>query len=112
MKWRLFILLTISLCWLFSCSESSVEQIPVQVPVHIKVPEEMVYIPAGEFKFGHADDLKTALGKNFFLKAYLIDRYELQRGEFKKFKSDFAVSQGKEKFPVTWVTFAEAKSYC
>ena len=72
----------------------------------------MVYIPEGEFKYGHAEDSKTALGRKVFLKAYLIDRYELQRGEYKKFKPDFEVSQGKEKFPVAWVPFPEAKAYC
>ena len=105
MKWRRG-LLVFSFCWLFSCSENSDEQISVQVPAHVKVPKEMVYIPAGEFKYGHAKDPKTALGRKVFLKAYLIDRYEMQRGEYKKFKPGFKVSPGKEKFPVTWVLFA------
>jgi formylglycine-generating enzyme required for sulfatase activity len=112
MKWRPFSLLLFLSFWLSTCSDSSVEQIPVQVPAHVKVPKEMVYIPAGEFKYGHAEDPKTALGRKVFLKAYLIDRYEMQRGEYNKFKLDFAVSPAKEKFPATWVTFAEAKSYC
>ncbi|MEE8269633.1 MAG: SUMF1/EgtB/PvdO family nonheme iron enzyme [Nitrospinaceae bacterium] len=112
MKWRLFLLLLFLIFWLSTCSENSVEQIPVQVPAHVKVPKEMVYIPEGEFTYGHAEDPKTALGRKVFLKAYLIDRYEMQRGEYKKFKTDFEITPGKEKFPVTWVPFAEAKSYC
>ncbi|MDH3256482.1 MAG: hypothetical protein OEM27_02595, partial [Nitrospinota bacterium] len=104
MKWRPAFLSALSFCWLFSCSESGVEQISVQVPAHIKVPKEMVYIPAGEFKYGHAEDPKTALGIKVFLKAYFIDRYEMSRGEYAKFKPDFKVSAGKEKFPVAWVS--------
>lgn len=112
MRWRSGSLSAFSLLMLFSCSESGVEQISVQVPAHVKVPKEMVYIPAGDFKYGHAEDPKTALGRKVFLKAYLIDRYEMQRGEYKKIKPDFLVSPGKEKFPVAWIPFAEAKAYC
>ena len=112
MRGRACSLLAFSLCWLFSCSESDVEQIPVQVPAHVKVPEDMVYIPEGAFTYGHAEDPKTALGRKVFLKAYLIDKYELSRGEYKKFKPEFEVSPGKERFPVAWVSFADAKAYC
>jgi len=106
------LLLAFSFLWLFSCSESSVEQIPVQVPAHIKVPKEMVYIPPGDFTYGHADDPKTALGRKVMLKAYLIDRYEMPRGEYQKIHPDFEVGPGKENLPVTFIPFPEAKSYC
>ena len=112
MKWRPFSLSVFLSFWLFSCSESSVEQIPVEIPPGIKVPEGMAYIPEGKFQYGHPEDPKTALGKNIFLKAYLIDRFEMQRGEYKKLKPGFEFTPGKEKFPVTLVTFAEAKDYC
>ena len=112
MKWRTCSLLIFPLCFIFSCSDNSVEQIPVKVPAHVKVLEGMVYIPEGEFRFGHAEDPKTALGRKVFLKAYLIDRYELRRGEYKKFDPKFEVDPGKEGFPVTWVNFAQAKAYC
>ncbi len=72
----------------------------------------MVYIPEGEFTYGHPEDPQTALGKKIALKAYLIDRYEIQRGDYRIFKSDYHVFPGKEKFPVTLVTFAEAEAYC
>lgn len=112
MKWRLFFLSLSMSCWLAGCSESSVEQIPVQVPASVTVPDGMVYIPGGEFKFGHAEDPKTALGRKVDLKAYLIDRFEVSRGNYQKFKPDFEISPGKEQFPVAWVSFAEAKAYC
>lgn len=112
MKWRPFLSLLFLSFWLSTCSDNSVEQIPVQVPAHVQVPKEMVYIPAGEFKYGYSEDPKTALGRKVSLKAYLIDRYEMQRGEYKKTNPDFEVTQGKEKFPVTWISFAEAKASC
>ena len=112
MKWRQGVLLALSVCWLVSCSDNNVDQISVQVPAHVKVPQEMVYIPAGEFKFGHVEDPKTALGRKVFLKAYLVDRYEMQRGEYRKLIPNFQVEEGKGKFPVTWVSFSEAQSYC
>lgn len=112
MRWRRFSLL-LGLClWLFSCSESSVEQIPVQVPANVTVPDGMVYIPEGEFVYGHPDAPKTALGKKIRLPAYLIDRTELPRGDYSKFRSDYYVRPGKENFPVTHVTFEEAEAYC
>lgn len=76
------------------------------------VPEGMAYIPEGNFKYGHPEDSKTALGKKIFLKAYLIDHFEMQRGEYKKLRPKFQFTAGKEKFPVALVTFAEAKTYC
>ena len=66
MKWRQGFLWALSVSWLVSCSDSNVEQIPVQVPAHVKVPEEMVYIPAGEFKYGHAEDPRLPLVEKFF----------------------------------------------
>lgn len=112
MKWRRFSLLLFLSFWLSTCSENGVEQIPVQVPPGLKVPDGMVYIPEGEFTYGHAEDPKTALGKRIALKAFLIDRYEMQRGDYRKFKPDYQFTPGKEKFPVTLVTFEEARAYC
>ncbi len=111
MKWQPWLSLFFC-CWLFSCSDSDVEQIPVTVPPGVQVPEDMVYIPQGEFVYGHAEDPKTELGKKIHLKAYLIDRYELSRGAYKKFKPMYKVVSGKEKFPVVNVTWSEAKAYC
>lgn len=112
MKWRRFLSFWLLSLWLFSCSESSVEQVPVKIPSGVKVPEGMVYIPAGEFTFGDAGDPKTELGRRVHLPAYLIDRYELSRGEYGKRVKDFRSAPGKENFPVTHVTFAEAEAYC
>lgn len=112
MKWRLFLLSGCLSFWLLSCSESSVEQIPVKVPPGVTVPEDMIYIPEGEFTYGHPDDPQTALGEKIFLKAYFIDRYELSRGEYRKRVPEYSVTPGKEKFPVPLVNYEEAKAYC
>ena len=71
-----------------------------------------MYIPEGKFTYGHAEDPHTALGKEIFLKAFLIDRYELSRGEYKKWNPGFQFTPGKEDFPVAWVTFDEAQATC
>ncbi|MDH5763887.1 MAG: formylglycine-generating enzyme family protein [Nitrospinota bacterium] len=112
MRWQRFLLLLLLSFWISTCSDNNVEQISVQVPAHIKVPEGMVYIPEGEFIYGHAEDPKTALGQKVFLNAYLIDRYELSRGEYKKFRADVPIAPGKKKLPVTLVAFEEAREYC
>ena len=46
-----------------SCDSYSVKQIPVVVPAGLVVPEEMVYIPAGEFIMGNAEEPRTLGGK-------------------------------------------------
>lgn len=111
MKWRPWLLLSLC-CWLFSCSDNSVDQIPVTVPPGIQVPEDMVYIPKGEFVYGHPEDPKTELGKKVPLAAYLIDRFEVSRGAYKKFLTQYNLPSGKEKFPVVNVTWMEAEAFC
>ena len=111
MRWRPW-LLSFLCCWLFSCSDNSVEQIPVTVPPGTPVPADMVYIPEGEFVYGHPEAPKTELGRKVHLEAYLIDRYEVSRGTYRKFRIEYAVRSGKEKFPVVNMTWAEADAYC
>ncbi|MBI5427824.1 MAG: SUMF1/EgtB/PvdO family nonheme iron enzyme [Nitrospinae bacterium] len=110
MRWRrsLFAFLAVAV----SCSNPSVEQIKVEVPPGVVVPEGMAYIPAGEFIMGHPDDPKTERGKKVFLKAYLIDRYETTQARFREFKPGHSFQGGKDKFPASRVTFQEAEDYC
>ncbi|NIQ00051.1 MAG: SUMF1/EgtB/PvdO family nonheme iron enzyme, partial [Nitrospinaceae bacterium] len=112
MNHRRFLVLLVCCGWLFACSDDAVEQIEVKVPSHVTVPAGMVFIPEGEFVYGHREDPRTALGRKVFLKAFLIDRYELSRGEYKKLNAGYRFTPGKEKFPVTHVTFGEAQAYC
>ena len=51
--------------FLFSaCDSYEVVQIEVDVPAGLQVPEEMVYIPAGDFIMGHKEEPRTRMGKN------------------------------------------------
>ncbi len=108
--WAVFIGILLGV--LSGCSDSRVEQIEVQVPAGITVPGDMVYIPAGEFIMGHAEAPKTELGQKVFLKAFLIDRYEVARGDYRTQNPGYAVFPGKENYPVTLATFFEAEQYC
>jgi len=87
-------------------------------------PNEMVYIPAGEFTMGTNDRLPDegpAHAVN--LAAYYIDRYEVTNGQYKAFidatghKSpahfeNRTYPDGKVDHPVTEVTWYDARDYC
>jgi len=99
-------------CFILSCGSNEVEQIPVEVPPGVTVPEGMVYIPEGEFIFGHREDPRTELGKKVNLPAFLIDRYEVTRGQYKKVHPEFRYTGGMEFFPMILVNFQEASDFC
>ncbi len=109
MNWRSVLCL---LFFLSACGPPEVEQIEVVVPEGVTVPDGMVYIPEGAFTMGHADDPQTEGGNKVVTDAFFIDRFEVSRGDFKKFKPDAPVSEKKAQFPVAHVTFAEAQAYC
>ena len=77
---------------LFACDSYEVAQIEVDVPAGLKVPEDMVYIPAGDFIMGHKEEPRTRLGMSVASGAYFIDRYEVTREQFKKFKPKYIFS--------------------
>ena len=111
MKFPIVRVFTVSF-FFFSCSDYSVEQILVEVPHNIEVPPEMVYIPQGEFIMGDPEQSRTRKGKKVHLKAFLIDRFEVSRGQFKKFQPERSIHPKKEKLPISHVDFFEAESYC
>lgn len=90
---------------LLSCSRNNVEQIEVVVPKNVSVPPDMVYIPAGEFIIGEEQ-------KKIHTSAYLIDRYEVTEKQFRAQNPAHPFFAGKDKWPVTHVTFTEAEKYC
>ena len=104
-----FILLFI---FLSSCDSHTVEQIPVVVPAGLVVPEEMVYIPAGEFIMGDAEEPKTYGGKPVTSGAYLMDRYEVSHEDYKKLNPEHSFSPKKARWPVAFMMFAEAEAFC
>ena len=52
---------------LSACDSYEVAQIEVDVPAGLQVPEEMVYIPAGDFIMGHKEEPRTRMGKSVAL---------------------------------------------
>jgi hypothetical protein len=72
---RRFLLVVFSLLFIFTCSKDGVDQIKVNIPEGITVPEGMVYIPVGDFIMGHPDDSETEKGKVVTLEAFFIDRF-------------------------------------
>jgi len=111
MRWRAF-LAVFPLLFLASCENHEVEQIDVSVPHGVTVPEGMIYIPAGGFIMGDAEDPRTEGGRTVLTDAYLIDIYEVSRERYQKFKPQYTVHPPQAKFPVTQVTYREAEDYC
>ena len=104
--------LSLLLIFQFSCDSYSVKQIPVVVPAGFVVPEEMVYIPAGEFIMGNAEEPRTHGGKPVKSSAYLIDRYEVSHEGYNKIHPEHSFSPKKARWPVAFVMFAEAEAFC
>ena len=92
-------------CFIFSCDSYEVKQIAVDVPSGVQVPEEMVYIPAGEFIMGHKEEPRTRLGETVVSDAYLIDRYEVSREQYKKFQPQQTFSPKSALHPVTHISY-------
>jgi formylglycine-generating enzyme required for sulfatase activity len=95
-----------------SCESRSVKQISVKVPAGTVVPDGMVYIPAGEFIMGNAEEPGTQGGKLVKTVAYLIDLYEVTHEDYKKFRSEHSFHPKRARWPVALVTYADAESFC
>ena len=95
-----------------SCGKEEVEQIEVRVPHGVTVPEDMIYIPSGNFIMGHPDKATTLRGQKVSLEAFLIDRFEVTREQFKTFKPKYNFHPNKAQFPVSMVTYAKSLEYC
>jgi gamma-glutamyl hercynylcysteine S-oxide synthase len=95
---------------------------------------QMVVIPAGKFnvKFTQGDEFipypKEHVGETIEMKSFAMDRYPVTNSEFEKFliESNYQPSdttrflahwvngkipKGQEKFPVTYISYEDAKSY-
>lgn len=106
--WALFLLIFPIL----ACDSKKVEQINVEVPQGVIVPEGMIYIPAGEFTMGHKDEPRTLLGVKIKSSAYFIDRYEVSRAQYGAFNKQYIFDEKFGDFPAAYVTWDEAKAYC
>jgi iron(II)-dependent oxidoreductase len=89
----------------------------------------MILIPAGEFLMGTTDaEAKRIIqqyGKDWeayvrweqpqhtvYLDTFYISRYPVTNAEYKKFKADWEIPNGKEKHPVVNVSWNDAAAYC
>lgn len=108
---KLFTLILLSL-FLFACDSYEVVQIEVKVPSGVQVPEEMIYIPAGDFIMGHEEEPRTRLGKSVSSSAYLIDRYEVSHEKYKTFQPQHKFSPKSALYPITHVSYSESLDYC
>ena len=97
-------------------------QLPVEVSV--KAPENMQYIPAGEFNIGDAfkeGDKDEQPVKSVFIDAFYMDTHEVTVGEYKKFLSETnhlkpnwtKISQYSptDQHPILYVTWHDAMAY-
>ena len=109
---RRFLLVFFSLLFIFTCSKDGVDQIKVNIPEGITVPEGMVYIPVGDFIMGHPDDSETEKGKVVTLEAFFIDQFEVTRGQFSAFNPDYSFHPQKARFPVAMGDLEQAQVYC
>jgi hypothetical protein len=67
---RRFLFVVFSLLFIFTCNKDEVDQIEVNIPIGITVPEGMVYIPDGDFIMGHSDYPDTEKGKVINMEAF------------------------------------------
>jgi len=111
MKGAVCILVWLSLI-LVACDSPEVEQIQVEIPPGVVVPEGMVYIPAGGFIMGHPEDPRTEGGRTVLTDAYFIDRYEVSRGDYQAFEPRESFDPKWARFPVVRVAYQNASDYC
>lgn len=126
-----FLFLVLSIVIAAGCGESAVEEFAAEgfgVLDEPARPEigDMILIPAGEFIMG--SDEKAAVGgalaapqRPVDLPAYWIDAYEVTNGQWIRFLTESGFQEegdwrrfysiGKEDFPVTNVTWDDAKAY-
>ena len=109
---RFFLLVILLLIFIYACEKDRVEQIKVNIPEGIIIPDDMAYIPSGNFIMGHSDYPDTKKGKIINQEAFLIDRFEVSREQFSNFKRDYRFHPKKSKFPASRVTFKQAEEYC
>jgi formylglycine-generating enzyme required for sulfatase activity len=114
-------------------SKSIEAHIPEKAVELLSRHQEMVYVPAGEFRMGNDDDsdaenmpvdpsrregvsrlVLLAAEKPehvVYVDAFLMDRYEVTNAEFKRFKPDHGFAPDKANYPVTGISWYDATEY-
>lgn len=76
------------------------------------VPEGMVLVPAGEFKFGSDTDAAEEKPQSIqYLDAYYIDKYEVSNAEFRKVFPTYTFDEGTENWPARGISWRQASDY-
>ena|GEM_PF-4663722 len=110
----------------------------IEPPQGVKVPEDMVYVPPGQFIMGEKDNIRiTSLKEGFFIDKYPVTNaqfcaflnergnqqeggtewiylegsFEKERCRIRKDGNRFAVEPGLEDHPVIYVTWYGARAY-
>ena len=99
---------------------------PPPISIERKPPKEMALVPAGEFTMG-TDDWwpKSGPAHKKYLPDYYMDLYEVTNAKYKVFvqatehvlpddwvKNSNAIPEGKEDYPVVFVSWQDAHDYC
>ncbi|MFQ5596567.1 MAG: formylglycine-generating enzyme family protein [Nitrospiria bacterium] len=74
--------------------------------------EMMIDIPAGSFLMGAPDVTPSRSRREVFLKRFSIDRFEVTNAEFQAVFPENTYPAGKDRHPVSFITWAEASAYC
>jgi len=67
--------------------------------------DNMIEIPEGSFQAGPEK-------KSVDVKKFSIDKFEVTSEQYKSFKKELAIPAGKEKLPVSEVSYFDAEAYC
>ncbi len=91
----------------------------------VKVPEGMVYVPAGPFVMGDNDLPLAAPAHKKEVEGFFIDKYEVTNAQYLEFmkatghampehilNNGGQIPKGRENHPVTQVSWWDAKAYC
>lgn len=97
---------------IISCQSEKIPELNLPPPPQgVLVPEEMIYIPEGEFIMGHPDHDKTLKGKKVYASAYLIDKFEISNEQYKKFDPNYQYPEGYDRHPVNYISYNMAVQY-
>ncbi|MBI3813439.1 MAG: SUMF1/EgtB/PvdO family nonheme iron enzyme [Nitrospinae bacterium] len=77
----------------------------VSVNIANAADDDMALVSGGKFSFGE-DKKKIELGD------FYIDKYEVTNAQYKKFRPEHEIPDGKENHPVADISYFDAEDYC
>lgn len=78
-------------------------------------PDGMVFVPACRFWMGSNDadaEEDARPRRRVWVASFYIGRTEVTNAEFRRFRPSFTYPEGKDRYPVTGVTYSAAAAYC